>query len=200
MAGGRGRPCPPDQVRRRAGPAIRGSVGRPPAGRPAAASQADRPDLPRPAPTPPTRWPGSTAPTPPATRTVAAPEPADGQGVDQQLGDDRRDEGAPGPPWPVLRASCPRKRLTRSDRAPSVFAGRPDGRPGRRGRPTRPARRRTDGASCRGSAGILLSRAHRLRDRRGSSTTKGGGVALEQKTGVSPATTPCQMPRYRKAL
>ena len=34
-----------------------------------------------------------------------------------QLGDDRRNEEASGPPWPVLRASCPRGTLTRSDAA-----------------------------------------------------------------------------------
>ena len=38
MAGGRGHPCPPRQVRRRAGRAVRGWVGRPPAGRPTAAA------------------------------------------------------------------------------------------------------------------------------------------------------------------
>jgi hypothetical protein len=43
-------------------------------------------------------------------------ELADGQ-ADDQLADDRRDQVAPGPPWPVLRASCPRQPLTRSDRA-----------------------------------------------------------------------------------
>ena len=45
----------------------------------------------------------------------------DDHAVDQ-LGDDRRGERASGPPWPVLRASCPRQTLRRDAK------GRKEGR------------------------------------------------------------------------
>ena len=124
------------------------------------------------------------SPAPPARLDAAG----DDQGDGDQLGDDRRGDdlpeaasaaahhaqgddvaaGASGRPWPVLRASCPRKTLTRSDAAGRSRDGprgspRPPvpvpaapaaGPPAARGDTAR-AGRPTDGASCRRSAGVV---------------------------------------------
>jgi hypothetical protein len=68
-----------------------------------------------PTPRPAGRTPYRPSRTLPATRTASATSLATTRASTGSSATITAASGAPGPPWPVLRASCPRKTLTRSD-------------------------------------------------------------------------------------